>query len=109
MKSLSEHGEMTWVAEVYRLKGCVLHKIDTENDPEAEVWLRRALDLAGEQDAKSWQLRAATDLALLWQEQEKSADASAVLGPIYDWFTEGFDTADLRNAKGLLDELASAA
>ena len=109
MKSLSEHGEMTWVAEVYRLKGCVLHKIDTENDPEAEVWLRRALDLAGEQDAKSWQLRAATDLALLWQEQEKSADASAVLGPIYDWFTEGFGTADLRNAKGLLDELASAA
>lgn len=72
MKSLSEHGEMTWVAEVYRLKGCVLHKIDAENDPEAEIWLRRALDLAGEQDAKSWQLRAATDLALLSGRGSKS-------------------------------------
>lgn len=108
MAALSEHGEMTWVAEVYRLKGCVLHRVDSENDADAEVWLRRALELAGEQRAKSWELRAATDLARLWQGQGKSAGARALLGPVYDWFTEGFDTADLQDAKMLLEELAAA-
>ncbi len=57
------------------------------------------------QEAKSWELRVATSLARLWQSQGKTAEARALLAPVYDWFTEGFDTADLKDAKALLEEL----
>ena len=66
---------------------------------------RRAIERASSQDAKSWELRAATSLARLWRDQGKRAAARDLLGPIYGWFTEGFDTADLKDAKTLLDEL----
>jgi predicted ATPase len=72
---------------------------------EAEAWLRRALDGASRQEAKSLELRAAMSLARLWQQQGKQAEARALLAPIYGWFTEGFDTADLQEAKALLNAL----
>ena len=62
--------------------------------------------LRQQQRAKSWELRAATSLARLWQQQGKRAAARDLLAPVYDWFTEGFDTADLKDAKALLDELS---
>ena len=72
---------------------------------EAEAWLQRALDVARRQEAKSLELRAAMSLSRLWQQQGKQAEARALLAPIYGWFTEGFDTADLQEAKALLEEL----
>ncbi len=73
---------------------------------EAETWLQRALDVARRQEAKSLELRAAMSLSRLWQQQGKQAEARELLAPIYGWFTEGFDTEDLQEAKALLDELA---
>ena len=66
----------------------------------------QALDIARRQQAKSWELRAATSLARLWQSQGKTQEARDLLAPVYDWFTEGFDTADLKDAKALLDQLS---
>jgi predicted ATPase len=66
------------------------------------VSFRRALEIAQQQQAKSWELRAATSLARLWGEQGRRAEARDLLGPVYGWFTEGFDTADLKDAKALL-------
>ena len=73
---------------------------------EAEACFQQALDIARRQQAKSLELRAAMSLARLWQQQGKQAEAHELLAPIYGWFTEGFDTADLQEAKALLDELA---
>ena len=73
---------------------------------EAETCLQQALDIARRQQAKSLELRAAMSLARLWQRQGKRGEARELLAPIYDWFTEGFDTADLQEAKGLLEELS---
>ena len=73
---------------------------------EAEACFQRALDVARRQEAKSLELRAAMSLARLWQQQGKRAEAYDLLAPIYGWFTEGFDTADLQEAKALLDALA---
>ena len=73
---------------------------------EAETWLQRALDVARRQEAKSLELRAARSLARLWQQQGKRAEARDLLAPTYGWFTEGFDTADLQEARVLLTELS---
>ena len=67
---------------------------------------QKAFDIARRQQAKSWEFRAATSLAKLWQSQDKRQDAYDLLTPVYGWFTEGFDTADLQEAKALLDELS---
>ena len=75
---------------------------------EGEASIRHALELARKQRAKSWELRAATSLARLWGEQARRAEAHALLAPVYGWFTEGFDTADLKDAKALLYELMGA-
>jgi predicted ATPase len=72
----------------------------------AEARFQQALAIARRQQAKSWELRAATSLARLWQQHGKRQDAYALLAPVYEWFTEGFDTVDLQEAKALLDELA---
>ena len=72
---------------------------------EAETCFHHALDIARSQQAKSWELRAATSLARLWQSQGKRDAARQVLAEVYDWFTEGFDTADVKDAKALLDAL----
>ncbi len=73
---------------------------------KGEACYRRAIDLARSQSAKSWELRAATRLARLWQSQGKTTEAHELLAPIYRWFTEGFDTADLKDAKALLEQLS---
>jgi predicted ATPase len=92
-------------AELYRLKGMLLQAV--EGSGEAEACFLQALDVARRQQAKSWELRAATSLARLWQQQGKRAEAHELLAPIYSWFTEGFDTADLRDARTLLSALAT--
>ena len=73
---------------------------------EVSPSFHRALETARQQQAKSWELRAATSLARLWGEQGRRAEARDLLAPVYGWFTEGFDTPDLKEAKALLDELA---
>ena len=72
---------------------------------EAEACFRQALAIARQQQAKSWELRAAMRLARLWQQQGKRTEAYALLAPLYGWFTEGFDTPDLQEAQALLEEL----
>jgi predicted ATPase len=93
-------------AEVYRLKGELLLARSAEQHAEAETCLRQALNIARRQEAKSLDLRAAMNLSQLWQQQGKRAEARALLAPIYGWFAEGFDTADLQDARTLLEELA---
>ncbi len=78
----------------------------TDNAAEAEACFHQALDIARRQQAKSLELRAATSLACLWQRQGKRPEARALLAPVYGWFTEGFDTADLQEAQALLAALA---
>jgi predicted ATPase len=92
-------------AELHRLKGQLLLQLSSDNQAEAESCFHHALSIARHQQAKSWELRAATSLARLWQSQGKHQDAYDLLAPVYNWFTEGFDTADLQDAKALLDEL----
>jgi predicted ATPase len=102
---MEEHEERWWEAEIYRLRGVLLLRQTRPQRVEAETWLQRALDVARRQEAKSLELRAAMSLARLWQQQGKCAEARVLLTPIYGWFTEGFDTADLQEAKALLDAL----
>ena len=78
------------------------------DEQEAESCFRQAVDVARQQQAKSFELRAAMSLSRLWQQQGKQADARALLTPLYGWFTEGFDTADLQEARVLLDQLYPA-
>src|SRR5262249_32909928 len=95
-----------WEAEVARLRGVVLLRQPGTPRAEAEAWLQRALDVARRQEAKSLELRAAMSLARLWQQQGKRVEAYDLLAPVYGWFTEGFDTADLQEAKALLEALS---
>jgi predicted ATPase len=76
-----------------------------DNQTEAESCFHHALEIAQTQQAKSFELRASTSMARLWQQQGKRQEAHNLLAPVYQWFTEGFDTADLQDAKALLDEL----
>jgi predicted ATPase len=103
---LEANGQGDLLAEVYRLQGALLLCQSVPDAAQAETCFHQALDVARQQQAKSWELRAATSLARLWQSQGKGAEAYALLAPIYEWFTEGFDTADLQEAKALLEELA---
>src|SRR5262249_17358353 len=93
-------------AELHRVHGELLLRQTAPDALAAEACFQRALDVARRQQAKSFELRAAMSLARLWQQQGKRDDAYALLAPIYGWFTEGFDTADLREAKALLEALA---
>ena len=93
-------------AELYRLRGELLLQQSVSDEQQAEASFRQALDIARHQQAKSWELRATMSLARLWQHQGKGAAARELLAPVYGWFTEGFDTADLQEAKALLDVLA---
>jgi class 3 adenylate cyclase/predicted ATPase len=99
-------GERFWEAELSRLEGELLLAPSAENHAAVEACFQQALAVARRQQAKSLELRAAMSLAHLWQQQGKRTAAHALLAPIYDWFTEGFDTADLQEAKVLLEELA---
>src|SRR5262245_57655069 len=93
------------LTEVHRLHGELLLRQLAPDAAQAEVCFQQALAIARRQQAKSWELRAATSLARLWQQQGKRTEAHELLAPIYGWFTEGFDTADLQDAKALLWEL----
>ena len=96
-------GERWFEAELYRLKGEL--SLAGGDRATAEACFLSAIAFAREQSAKLWELRATTSLARLWADQGKRAEASNLLVPVYDWFTEGFDSPDLRDAKALLDEL----
>lgn len=98
-------GERWWEADVHRLRGELLLS-QGGKDVEAEGCFHQSLEVADGQQAKSLELRAATSLSRLWRDQGKGSEARALLAPIYHWFTEGLDTADLKDAKALLDELA---
>jgi predicted ATPase len=98
-------GDRFYEAELYRLNGELLLRQAVSAEQEAGTYFRQALDVAHHQQAKSLELRAAMSLARLWQQQGKRTEAYELLAPIYGWFTEGFDTADLQDAKALLDEL----
>jgi class 3 adenylate cyclase/predicted ATPase len=99
-------GERESEAEVHRIGGELLLARSPSDEEKAEASFREALDIARRQNAKSPELRAAMSLARLWQHQGKKDAARDLLAPVYDWFTEGFDTRDLKEAKALLDELA---
>ena len=103
-------GERLLEAELYRLTGELTLESNAESQEtpvaEVEAYFLTALEVAQRQQAKSWELRAATSLARLWQQQGKTTEAHALLAPVYDWFTEGFDTVDLKDAKSLLEQLS---
>jgi predicted ATPase len=98
-------GERLYEPELYRLKGALLLQQHADNQAEAENCFHQAIAIAQSQQGKSLELRATTSLARLWYQQGKQAEARDLLAPIYGWFTEGFDTADLQEAKALLEEL----
>jgi len=100
------YGEGRWTAELCRLQGVLLRSLAAAPHGEAEICFQQALAIARRQQAKSWELRAAMSLARLWQQQGKRTEARELLAPTYGWFTEGFDTADLQEAKAFLDTLA---
>jgi predicted ATPase len=97
-------GERWFAAELYRHKGQLL--LRQGQSEAAEELYCRALSIAREQEAKLWELRAAMSLARLRHDQDRPTEARDLLAPVYGWFTEGFDTPDLKEAKALLDELA---
>jgi len=100
----SGRGDM--LAEAHRLQGDLLLRHRAPDAAQAEACFQQALTVARRQQAKSWELRAATSLARLWQQQGKRQEAHDLLASVYGWFTEGFDTADLIEAKALSDEVA---
>ena len=93
-------------AEVNRIAGEIALKSPEPDAAKAQAYFERALAVAREQQAKSWELRAAMSMARLWRDQGKRDEARELLAPVYGWFTEGFDTLDLKEAKKLLDELS---
>jgi predicted ATPase len=101
--AVHQTGERFCEAELYRLKGELLLVRSTGNHGEAQACFQQALTVARRQQARLWELRAAMSLSRLWQSQGKRAAAREMLAPIYGWFTEGFDTADLQDAKALLE------
>jgi predicted ATPase len=90
------------LAEAYRLQGALLLRQAVPDTAQAEACFQQALAIARRQQAKSWELRAAMSLSRLWQQHGEQTAARELLAPIYGWFTEGFDTADLQDAKALL-------
>jgi len=111
LATVKRTGERFYEAELYRLKGeltlkqSVVQGRESSVQTEGEECFRRAIEIARRQSAKSWELRATVSLARLWQQQGKTAQAQQMLAELYGWFTEGFDTADLKEAKALLDAL----
>jgi predicted ATPase len=106
---VEETDERHWEAELYRLKGELLlmqrAKAEAKVEVEVERQFWQAIEVARWQRARSWELRATTSLARLWQGQGRTDEARELLAQIYGWFSEGFDTPDLKDAKALLDEL----
>ena len=99
-------GESGWNAEIHRLRGELTGRLPYPDPSKAEDSFRTALAIAREQGTRGYELRAATSLARLWRNQGRRGEARDLLAPVYAWFTEGFATADLKEAKALLDQLA---
>jgi predicted ATPase len=102
---MTQTGQYIWAAEIQRVEG-ELRRLAGALPDEAETYFQRALTIAREQKAKSFELRAAISLARLWRDNDRRGDAHALLAPVCGWFTEGFDTDGLKEAKTLLKELA---
>jgi predicted ATPase len=105
MSTMETTKESWFEAEVNRIAGEIGLKSPEPDAAKAEAYFDRAIAVARQQQAKSWELRAAMSMARLWLGQGKRDEARELLAPVYGWFTEGFDTLDLKEAKGLLDEL----
>jgi predicted ATPase len=107
MNAVETSKEKWCEAEVHRIPGEIELLSPAPDTAKAQACFERALEIARAQQARSWELRAAASLARLWRDQGKRAQAHDLLAPVYGWFTEGFDTLDLKEAKALLEELAS--
>ena len=105
LEALEANAQGDMLVEAYRLQGELLLRQATPEVAQAEASFQQALDIARRQQAKSLELRAAMSLGRLWQQQGKSAEARQLLAETYGWFTEGFDTADLQEARALLEGL----
>jgi len=105
LAAADEHGIRQYEAETHRLRGELLLRQDLSKAAEAQSCFERAIEIARKQSAKSLELRATISLSQLLDKQGRREEARAMLADIYGWFTEGFDTADLKDAKTLLDEL----
>ena len=103
---MKENGDRIWEANAHTLKGEMLLAQSDARQADAEACYIDAIDIARDQNAMMWELRASIRLAHLWHGQGKTNEARDLLAPVYSWFTEGFDTADLKDAKALLDELS---
>jgi predicted ATPase len=99
-------GERAWDAELRRAQGQLLLMQSSNNELAAEGCFHEALRIARDQNAKAWELRAATSLARLWQSRGRTGDARELLEPVYGWYSEGFDTPDLVEAKQLLNSVS---
>jgi class 3 adenylate cyclase/predicted ATPase len=106
LEAVEQNGECYYQAELYRLKGELLLALSGDNHAEAEICFHRALDVSRQQQARSWELRVAISLSRLWQRQGQRQAARRLLAETYNWFTEGFSTADLQEAQGLLATLS---
>ena len=106
MATAAASGERGWNAEIHRLCGKLTARLPYPDPAKAADSFCTALAIAREQGTRGYELRAATNLARLWGEQGRRGEARELLAPVYGWFTEGFDTADLRDAGKLLSELA---
>ena len=107
MTTVEATGERWFEAEIHRTAGEIALLSPERDTAKAQTYFERALEIARTQQARSWELRAATSLARFWRDQGKRAEAHALLAPVYGWFTEGLDTLDLKEARALLAELAS--
>jgi len=106
MTAVEATKERWWEADVHRTAGEIALMSPQPDAARAEAHFERALAVARQQQAKSWELRAAMSMARIWRDRGKRAEARELLAPVYSWFTEGFETLDLKEAKTLLDELA---
>jgi predicted ATPase len=107
MTAVATTKEKWFEAEVHRIAGDIALLSPEPDAAKAEAYFERALTVARKQQAKSWELRAAMSMARLWRGQGKVQQAHELLAPVYGWFTEGFDTLDLKEAKALLEEIAA--
>jgi predicted ATPase len=103
--AVQETEERWWEAEVNRIAGEIAPMSPERDAEKAETCFERALAVARQQQAKSWELRVSMSIARLWRDEARPQQARELLAPVYGWFTEGFDTGDLKQAKALLDEL----
>ncbi len=106
LAAAEQTGERWSAARVHQIRAELLLHAHGRGDEGIEASLRTAIEIAQAQIAKAWELKAATLLARLWRDQGKRREARDLLAPIYGWFTEGFDTSDLKEAKSLLEELS---